>query len=1142
MNQDQWDSKSKPVSNKTRLRRCSLLVATIGLGVVGLLFSPEPARAAAPPVELVSVDDGGAQHPHDSFQQTISADGRLIAFQSSAPLAQGTSSGLGGIFVRDRISRTTSLVTPGMCGQANAGSVNPVISGNGRYIAFESSASNLVECAPPGTYGSQIWVRDLLTGTTRLASTNAQGVPANSWSEEPAISADGTKIVFSSNATNLTADGNSGSRRQVFHRDLVAGTTTLVSMGTSGGAGNGLSEDPDISADGSAVAFTSFATDLSASDLNQASDVFVRNISTGNTTIVSKTSAGAPALGHSYLPSLSAHGRYIAYTSEAANLVAGDVNGVRDVFVFDSVTGQVSLVSSGLDNVTGNSASAGGDISADNKPGSVVDGRYVAFQSSATNLVPGGTSGTQLFLRDLINGETSVLSSNAFGSLANGDSEGVDLSSDARFAVFYSRATNLVAGDTNGHTDVFVRDRGELNAPTIPSLTATPDPFSSTVPVTLRVMIEDDTPDIAWSMTMSDAGGAEVRTFSGISPGLSGIAQVQWDGRDSTGATLPDGPYSVRVRATDGWANATSQTISLTLRNAGPTVGIVKALPNPFSPNGDGVKDETTLSVNLIDPASPIAWKVSVRDPAGLVVRTFESAGSAATNVTASHVWDGKDAGGESLPAGDYIVEVKATNALGSSSIRTTFVKIDLQAPSVALSSHASGAIVSGDASLTALAADENGVATVAYFYRSLYDDGAFGSWKQLGVGTGASWSLVLRSLSLSSGRVELSVMATDLAGNSTGLMPGLPVVISNAEELGRLQSQSYWDLPVSQSTGLGVNRYSGNLLVHVNLSSVESPGLREALALSYNSRARTVSGVGYGWSLNSVAKIVFGPGSAVVRLGSGRLVVFSKNPDGSFSAPPGEFMDLELSSGMPVLTDKKGYQWRFALGGRLDSVTGVWGDSLAFTYDSDDRLIEIASPENRKAQFLYSGADRLGEIVDSSGRRSRFTYDASGNLASVHTPRQGTISLVYDQDHKLKALINERGTRFDIDYWASDSRDWVSAIRYAGLTTGFDYGSQETGSRVTIDELGARWTYGFNAAGDLISSRDPLGGVIRLARDSSRLMTQSTDQLGHTEMWEFDVSGNSTLYRDKLGNEWRFTFDSNNNMTSFIDPAGGWA
>ncbi len=270
-------------------------------------------------------------------------------------------------------------------------------------------------------------------------------------SRRPTISADGRYVAFESGSTNLVP-GDANGTEDIFVRDLVSGETTRVSLGVAGAQGDGWSHDPAISADGRYVAFESWATNLVPGDTNIAGDIFVRDLVSGETTRVSVGAAGAQGDWWSHDPAISADGRYVAFESQATNLVPGDTNGGADIFVRDLVSGETTRVSVG---VAGDLA---GEVELNWSAAISADGRYVAWASAATNLVDGDTNAIDdIFVRDLVSGVTTRVSVGAAGAQGDGWSADAAISADGRYVAFSSIATNLVDGDNNALEDVFVR-------------------------------------------------------------------------------------------------------------------------------------------------------------------------------------------------------------------------------------------------------------------------------------------------------------------------------------------------------------------------------------------------------------------------------------------------------------------------------------------------------------------------------------------------------------------------------------------------------------------------------------------------------------------------------------------------------------
>jgi Tol biopolymer transport system component len=295
----------------------------------------------------------------------------------------------------------------------------------------------------------------LLPATSAGLSTTSprgDGEPeANGSSFYPRISPDGHFLTFTSFASNLVA-GDTNRVADVFVYDRESGSSTRISVRSDGGQGNRNSVASVITADGRFVAFGSSASNLVAGDTNGADDVFVHDRETGATARVSVDSAGAQARTGSNVCGLSGDGRLVVFTSEASNLVAGDTNSARDVFVHDRATGSTTRVSVDSAGAQGNGDSDGCALTA--------DGRFVVFDSYASNLVAGDTTlASDVFVHDRVSGSTTRISVDSAGAQADGDSGGSSVSSNARFVPFSSIARNLVVGDTNNTFDVFVHDR-----------------------------------------------------------------------------------------------------------------------------------------------------------------------------------------------------------------------------------------------------------------------------------------------------------------------------------------------------------------------------------------------------------------------------------------------------------------------------------------------------------------------------------------------------------------------------------------------------------------------------------------------------------------------------------------------------------
>jgi hypothetical protein len=520
----------------------------------------------------------------DSLQPSISGDGRFVVYRTMATnlIVDGGkgSTGYNNVYLYDRITGTNVLVShrPNRPTSA-AGNLSPitgaasaVISNDGRYVAFMSNATGLVRGQTGFINGAfLVYLYDRVTDAITLVSHAATSgrISANASSDSPAISADGRFIAFRSGATNLVSGvTDSTGTHDDFVYDRLTGVIQLVSRSATspGRTGNGFSSPPTISADGNWIMFASGATDLVAGITPAAtSQLYLYNVPTETTTLVSASVTSPNTMGNGLSApfplnrsAISADGRYIAYGSEASDLAPGvtDANGTSDVYLYDRVSRTTTLVShrSSSATVTGDGPSVAPWISA--------DGRYVAYTSSATNLVAGQTTDprqTNLFRFDRLTGITQLVShapSSVTGGAGGQEPRiAMGMSDDGSFIAFSTSSSKLVAGDL-GHSDVFGYSTSAVRPVTVQSIRINDGSPQRSVVTRLTVAFSTSVtlptnPATAFRLTRTGPGGpigdVIVSVDLSASTALQTVARLTFSGPLTQFGSLVDGSYTLTV-------------------------------------------------------------------------------------------------------------------------------------------------------------------------------------------------------------------------------------------------------------------------------------------------------------------------------------------------------------------------------------------------------------------------------------------------------------------------------------------------------------------------------------------------------------------------------------------------------------------
>jgi Tol biopolymer transport system component len=409
-----------------------------------------PRFGAVKGIHRLSTNRGSRQGTGVSTAPVFSPDGTKVVFASDAAnLVAGDTNGDTDIFVKTIATGAIQRVSTRSDGaQGNSDSFAPSFSPDGNLVVFVSDASNLV---PRDTnLKSDVFVKNLTTGRTVRVSVSAKGAGGNGNSFTPSFSPDGSQVVFASRASNLVA-GDTNGQSDIFVKTLAGGAIQRVSTNAGGVAANDDCYDPVFSPDGTRIAFSSDASNLVPGDTNKTFDIFVKTVASGAIERVSTSTAGVQGNGESDDPVFSPDGTRIAFQSAASNLVPRDSNAQTDIFVKTFSTGALARVSVTAKNVQGDGASSAPVFSP--------DGTAIAFQSAATNLVAGDSNAvSDVFAKTLATGAIQRLSTDADGDQGNGDSATPAYSADGARIAFSSSAANLIPGDTNRVSDIFVKE------------------------------------------------------------------------------------------------------------------------------------------------------------------------------------------------------------------------------------------------------------------------------------------------------------------------------------------------------------------------------------------------------------------------------------------------------------------------------------------------------------------------------------------------------------------------------------------------------------------------------------------------------------------------------------------------------------
>lgn len=782
-------------------------------------------------VDLVSAKPNGAvsvaPNGHISGPMgALSSDGRYMVFMSDASdlTSVPDTNAKNDVFVRDLQTGMTSLVSINAAGTATGDSgveltnFSPVISANGRYVAFTSQSTDLISPAP--TAFQHVYRRDLQSGQTILVSVNTSNAPGNNNSDAPVISDDGRFIAFTSDASNLAAT-DTNAKTDVFLRDCQMNTTLTVSINAAGtGTGGSDSSAPVISSDGRYVAFVSNSNDLVAGDSNGFADVFRRDMQTNglsSTVLVSaKNGLAAVGDGAASSPSINATGQFVTFDSVATNLVAGDGNNQRDIFRRDCNTNTTLLITamdgvqtaaSGADDfgpapmsadgryvvftsdktniVAGDtngfkdvfrrdcntnatvpvSAVNGGTALGNNgfskNPEISADGRFVAFESSANNLTTAGnTGGFQCYRRDINTNSSTLLSISTTGTSGNADAQYLSMSADGTRTGFSSYSNNLITLNTAFALNVFSYSTN--TSPTVSAGSAVTLVEGGTLQRNGTITDPDSLDTFTATVNYGDGGGAQALALAGSTFALSHLY-------------ADNGAFTVTVNVSDNHGGAGNTTFAVTVTNANPVAAIVAAPATGVT--GAAINLTSTVTDAGTLDTFTYAWNV-LKDGV-----QFSTGNINTFSLTPN--------GG-----GTYAVTLTVTDKDGGIGTANASIPVPNTAPTVAITGVPATPAVGTLISLNSTVTDPDSGDTIAYAWTVTKDGAPFST------GTNAIFGFTPSG----AGTYAVSVIVTDKAlatgsANASIVVPAQTVIPGNTNPTAAITG-----VPASPTTGVSIS------------------------------------------------------------------------------------------------------------------------------------------------------------------------------------------------------------------------------------------------------------------------------------------------------------------------------------------------
>ncbi len=1146
--------------------------------------------------QVVSSDvNGNVGWESNSTHPSISDDGRFVVFQTANSLVDDDKNEKEDIYLKDRYTGEITRISRALDGgDPDSRSLSPSISSDGRFVVYESYASNLVENDTNDSW--DIFVYEIETGVTKRVSVASDGSQADGYSEDASISGDGRFVVFASSADNLADAPGVNWYKDIYLHDCQTGQTEIISVNAEGIRANDGCSSPVISADGRYIAYESYADNLVEGDTNDVADIFLYDRITGETKRISVASDGTEANDSSGDPAISGDGRYIAYMSNATNLVDQDTNGCFDVFLYDRITGTTQRVSVMPDGTEIDGCS--------DEPSLSYDGRYIAFSTS-------GDLGTDdfwdhIYVRDMVKGDVVLVSRGRAGQAGNSSSYDPDITGDGKFVAFDSYAENFIAGDANGMRDIYVAGKIEPDMFTSPitriqdrngnfvSFTYNDDRLPSRVEDNFGHSLEFGYTDIGgknYLETVSDDTGNTWRftyedspddnkdnvTLRSVTDPGGGVYTFRYQGGNHIESvtkprgnvpytnTYDDGGFGIITSQTDAFGNKFQfqKTDTNTFRIIDPD-GNTRTFANKEIEFGafciSSFTDEKGNTI-LFSCSDMIQRIESITDRKGNRTSiTYDQQSGMPASITLpgsqeityeyeylSQTQQFQDPSGVQFQCSFYpLSSIKRPD--GSKEVfeydeKGNLIRYTDGAGNTWEYEYDSHGYVSREKN------PEGGQITYTYnsdgLLASMTDSDAgsetytYDGKRRLSKVTRPDDSFITYTYDLLGRLTEV----TDAAGVSTAYeydSNGNLVKITKASNTSeaRVTVIEYDDMDrISRITGPDGASLSFTYNFLDAITGVTFPG-GATIAVEYDERgwiSEVVDPAGNRWRISRDDE-----GAPVkVVTPEGREITLEVDPLGFFTRimdPAGKSFQIvrDAMERISSITDRMGrtISYQYDGEGRLSGVSLPVIGTVAYQYDGLGNLAAIEDPQKSLWRFSHTSMGRLESFTDPLGNTKTYSYDSLGRISAIDYPGGITETRTYDAAGNLIERRFSDGTSIGYTYNAHGE-----IIQTSSEPVSLEYDVAGRVTKTTMDDTDITVTY--DSAGR-VQSMDYDGDMtVTYTYDARSLVTRVEDSLSGAWMrFEYDNDGFLTAIRRSNGVDTVFTLDAAGRVTS-IDHGG---